>query len=61
MTTDKRSNYFSIIGSAIGIIPLAILGLITPYQSVAALIGISDFAFVLVIAANSYDLGKKSK
>lgn len=61
MTSNKTLNYFSIFISVIGIGPLAILGLITPSQQVAFLIGISDFVFAGIIAVNCYELGKKSR
>ena len=60
MDMAKNTNYFSIAVSIIGIVPLAILGLLTPYQFVAFLLGISDASFVGIIAINSYSLGTKS-
>jgi hypothetical protein len=59
--TGKALNYFSIFISAVGIVPLSILGLLTPYQFVAFLLGLSDVAFAAIIAINCYDLGIKSR
>jgi hypothetical protein len=59
--TGKALNYFSIFISATGIIPLSILGLLTPYQFVAFLLGLSDISFAIIIALNCYDLGVKSR
>ena len=45
----------------IGVIPLAYLGLITPSQEVAFLIGISDIMFAGIFGLSAYLLGKDSK
>ena len=53
--TSKALNYFSIFVSTIGIVPLAILGLLTPYQFVAFLLGLSDVSPVLFAVMTAYD------
>ena len=55
--TKKIFNILTIFLSVVGIIPLAILGLLTPYVFVAFMLGISDIIFVVIIAINSYELG----
>jgi len=59
--TSTKLNFISLFFSISGIIPLAILGLLTPYQFVAFLLGLSDVSFAGIIAINFYDLGSKSR
>ena len=55
--TKKIFNILTIFLSIIGIIPLAILGLLTPYIFVAFMLGISGVVFVAILTINSYELG----
>ena len=53
----KLFNILIIFLSVVGTIPLAILGLLTPYVFVAFMLGISDIIFVVIISLNAYCLG----
>ncbi len=43
--------------SAFGLLPLSILGLITPSQTEAFLAGIADITFGVIAIVNAYDVG----
>ena len=50
---------YAIVGF-IGLIPLAILGLQTPFEPVAFIVGLGDISILFIIAINAYDVGKAS-
>ena len=61
LSKNNKSYYSIVIMCIIGVIPLAYLGLITPSQEVAFLIGISDIMFAGIFGLSAYLLGKDSK